>query len=186
MVLANTSKITMASGLTQYTMRHDRFASVMRSSWQFAPTLDIGRECGSVMVSQRCSRRRRSPACHRAAKRSGSVSISPCNPAAVFHKSTWQIYVILAIILSHGKSVRCEFRDAFYCAFKSCSLYEGAGFASLNRASVTDATAAAVSPRFLQRRFLSVKLHKNRKINDLRLKAIALRAEGWRRFDSAT
>jgi len=63
-------------------MRQVLSASVMRSSWHRAPTLGMGRECGKLSFSPRCSCRSKKPASRRAAGLKGGDLTCPCSHAS--------------------------------------------------------------------------------------------------------
>jgi hypothetical protein len=79
--LANTSRITMASGSIRYIKRQFPALSLIRSSWHLTPTEGMGLEAGIPSDSPCCKRRRRNPVSSLASSDRGGVLTSPCNQA---------------------------------------------------------------------------------------------------------
>ena len=77
----NTSRITIASTSIRYMRRQLPPESRTLSSWQRSPTLGIGRECGIVSESPRCSSQSKNPVSSLAAFERGGLFTSPCNQA---------------------------------------------------------------------------------------------------------
>ncbi len=75
----NTSKITIASASIRYIIRQMLSSSLIRNSWQRAPTLGIGLKCGRPIFSPFCNRLSRSPASNLASFVKGGVFTSPCS-----------------------------------------------------------------------------------------------------------
>jgi len=71
--------MTIASVSIRYIIRQMLSSSLIRNSWQRAPKLGIGLECGSAIFSPFYNRLSSSPASNLASFEKGGVFTSPCS-----------------------------------------------------------------------------------------------------------